>query len=255
VQFELLARDAEQRGLMHSPEVERIGKQAMVQHMLQDLFDRGGVKLEDITQAEIQRYYDEHASDFHKPAQVRASHILFKDRGSAERCLKQLLDHDHDQDHRLRNPQDAELFRKLALTLTQDASTRESAGDLRFFSETPDPAGETDAPKRPAAVRKAAFTLQNIGDIAPQIVQSPEGFHIVQLTGKRDALERSVEDARRMIQNKLWRQRREKAIEDFVADLRQKADVRENRDALAEVQVRGAGSDRNTRAAQATSPR
>jgi len=230
VQFELLAQEAEQRGLLHSKDVERVGKQAMVEHMMQDLFDHGGLapSTADISDAEIQRYYDEHYNDFNKPAQVRASHILFKDRNLAERCLKQLSD---------AAPTDDALFHKLAQTYNQDPQTRSSAGDLRFFSRTPDPAGETDIPERPAEVRETAFNLHNLGDIAPQLVRTSQGFHIVRLTGKREVLKRSLEDARRVIQNKLWRQKREKAIEDFVADLRAKADVRENSQVLAEVQA------------------
>jgi peptidyl-prolyl cis-trans isomerase C len=232
VQFELLAQEAEQRGLLRSGDVARVGKQVMVQRMLQDLFDREGQppSITDVSEAEIQRYYDEHYSDFHKPAQVRASHILFKDRALAERCHQQLLD--------AATPTDDALFHKLAQTYNQDPQTRSSAGDLRFFSRTPDPAGETASPERPAAVRAAAFSLRNLGDIAPQLVRSPQGFHIVRLTGRREALDRSLEDTQRILRNKLWRQKREKAREDFVADLRAKADVRENSEVLAEVQAR-----------------
>ena len=57
---------------------------------------------------------------------------------------------------------------------------------------------------------------------------------------RRDALKRTLDDARRMIQNKLWRQKREESIDKFVTDLRAKANVQENPEALAKVQVRDA---------------
>jgi len=228
VRFELLAAEADKRGFDKSEDVERVRRQVMVQQLMQDLFDKGGLKLADISDDEIKRYYDEHAGEFNKPAQVRASHILFKDRGAAEQALKDLK----------QKPGDMELFRKLAEQKNQDPSTKDSAGDLRFFSETQDKSGETDEPERPAAVRKAAFGLANIGDLYPEVVQSELGFHVVKLTGRREPLKRSLEDARRMIQNKLWREKREQAIEKFVAELRTKANVQENAAALAKVQVK-----------------
>jgi hypothetical protein len=43
-----------------------------------------------------------------------------------------------------------------------------------------------------------------------------------------------------LIQNRLWRQKREEAIEKFVAELRSKANVKENLDLLAQVKVQPA---------------
>jgi parvulin-like peptidyl-prolyl isomerase len=217
-----------------------VRKQAMVQQMMQDLFDKGGIKLDDVGDAEIKAYYDANPAEFDKPAQVRASHILFKDKPAAEKVLKELQE----------KPADADLFRKLATAHNQDASTRDSFGDLRFFSLTPDPNGETDEPKRPESVRKAAFGLTKVGDVYGQVVQSELGFHIVKLTGKREPLKRSLEDARRMIQNKLWRTKREQAIDKFVADLRASANVQENAEVLAKVQVK----DGSGKAGTITSP-
>jgi hypothetical protein len=53
VRFELLASEAEKRGFTHSEEVERVRRQVMVQQMMEDLFDKGGLKLADITEDEI----------------------------------------------------------------------------------------------------------------------------------------------------------------------------------------------------------
>jgi parvulin-like peptidyl-prolyl isomerase len=202
----------------------------MVQQMMQDLFDKGGLKLSDVSDEEIKRYYAENAAEFDKPAQVRASHILFKDKASAENALKILK----------QKPDDMELFRKVAAAENTDASTKDSFGDLRFFSATFDKAGETDEPLRPEAVRKAAFSLTKVGELYPQVVQSQQGFHVIKLTGRREAMKRTLEDARRMIQNKLWRTKREQAIEKFVAELRAKANVQENPAALAKVQIKDA---------------
>jgi peptidyl-prolyl cis-trans isomerase C len=227
VRFELLASEAEKRGYEKSEDVERVRKQVMVQQMMQDLFDKGGLKLSDVSDAEIKAYYDANQAEFDKPAQVRVSHILFKDKAAAQAALDTLKQANGDM----------EVFRKLAAADNTDAATKDSFGDLRYFSATPDKSGESDEPERPDALRKAAFSLAKVGDVYPQVVQSERGFHIVKLTGQRAAMKRSLEDARRMIQNKLWRSKREAAIEKFVADLRAKANVQENPAALAKVRV------------------
>jgi parvulin-like peptidyl-prolyl isomerase len=223
VRFELLALEAKKRGHEQQPEVDRVRRQMMVQQMMKEMFDEKGVKLSDITEEEIKAYYDANPAEFHKPAQRRASHILFKDKAKAEAVLKKLQ----------AAPDDMELFRKLAEENTQDAETKPRYGDLRFFSK--EPAEGEAAPPKP--VRDAVFALDKTGALAPQAIQSEQGFHVVKMTGERAALERSLEDARRLIQNRLWRKKREDAIERFVGDLRKKGEIKENLALLSQVKI------------------
>jgi peptidyl-prolyl cis-trans isomerase C len=223
VRFELLALEAKKRGQDKLPEVQRVREQMMVQQMMKELFDDQGVKLSDITDKEIKEYYDKNQPEFHKPAQRRASHILFKDKAKAEATLKKLQ----------AAPDDMELFRKQAEQNNQDAQTKERFGDLRFFSL--EPAEGEVAPPKP--VRDAAFKLIKTGDLNPEVIQSEQGFHVLKLTGERAALDRTLDDARRLIQNRLWRKKREDAIEAFVGELRGKAELKENLDLLSQVKV------------------
>lgn len=223
VRFELLALEARKRGLDKDPDVERVKRQTMVQQMMKESFDDRGVKLSDISDAEIQSYYDSHPDEFHKPEQRRASHILFKDKAKAEAQLKKLL----------AAATNNELFVKTAKEFSQDVETKQRDGDLRFFAKTP---VEGDGGP-PPVVRDAAFGLKKTGDLHPAVIESPQGFHVLKLTGERPAVDRSVQDARRLIQNRLWRQKREAAIEKFVAELRAKAEVKENPDLLSQVKI------------------
>jgi peptidyl-prolyl cis-trans isomerase C len=223
VRFELLALEAKKRGQEQQPDVERVRRQMMVQEMMKQMFDDNGIKLSDITDDEIKAYYDAHAAEFHKPAQRRASHILYKDKAKAEAALKKLTNAGGDM----------ETFRKLAKEDNQDAETKDRFGDLRFFSLEPE-AGESAPPK---PVREAAFSLEKTGALYGKVIESEQGFHVLELTGERAALDRSMQDARRLIQNRLWREKREAAIDKFVGDLRSKADVKENLDLLGQVKI------------------
>ncbi len=228
VKFELLAMEAFKRGYGKKPEVERVRKQKMVEQMMKQLFDESGVLMSEITDTEIRDYYDQHQDEFHKKAQVRASHILFDNKKKAEEVLKQVL----------AKPDDMKAFRDLVKEHTKDKDTVARLGDLRFFSSPRDK--KPDEPDVPDPVREAAFTLQKTGDVYSSVVESDKGFHIVKLTGKRNAYHRTLEQARRSIQNRLWRERREKAIDKFVKELRAKAKVKENQALLEQIQV-GAG--------------
>ena len=225
VRFELLAMEASKQGHDESASVQRVRKQMMVQRMMSELFEEKGVKLADVTEAEIKKYYEGHREEFTKPAQVRASHIVVKKRALAEKLLTQVKG----------KPGDMQLFRQLAKEHNTDAETRDRLGDLRFFPAKPsaDPAQAV----MPDAVRAAAFTLEKTGAIYDKVIETDKGLHVLKLTGKRAKLDRSLEDARRLIQNRLWREKRESAIEGFVAELRKKADVKESPELLAQVKV------------------
>jgi peptidyl-prolyl cis-trans isomerase C len=227
VEFELLAAEAKKGGYDKKPEVERAKKQKIVQKMMKALFDEKGAQVSEVTDDEIQAYFDQHQDEFQKSEQVRASHILVKDKAVGQKVLKQAL----------AAPDDMSLFRKLAQQFSQDAATREQGGDLRFFSRVDQKS--VDEPTVPDEVRTAAFSLKNIGDVQGSLVQSSQGFHVVKLTGRRDAYKRTLEEARRTIQSRIWRERREKAIEAFVNDLRQKAKVQENLALLDQIQIPG----------------
>jgi peptidyl-prolyl cis-trans isomerase C len=223
IRFELLAIEARRRGHDQHEDIARVRRQVMVQQMMKEMFDEQGVKLGDITDQEISAYYDSHRDEFSKPAQMRASQIQVATREKAEQILAKVKG----------APDDMQAFRQLATEHNTDPASKDSQGDLRFFAKTPGP-NEADVPQ---PVRDAAFALGEIGDVAPQVVASDRGFHVVKLTGKREAMERTLEDVRRMIQNRLWREKREKAIEAFVADLRAKANVQEDRALLSQIEI------------------
>jgi peptidyl-prolyl cis-trans isomerase C len=223
VKFELLAKEASRRGLDKSQEVERAKKQVMVQQMMKAEFE-DKVKLSDIGDQEIEAYYKAHPEEFNKPAQVRASQIVVKDEAKAKRVIKQAQENS-----------DEARFRQLVTELSEDAETKARGGDLQFFS-LPSERAPGDPPV-PDAVAEAAFTLEKPGDVYPTPIKTPQGFHVVRLTSKRKALSRSLDHARRMIQNKLWRERREAAVEGFLKTLRERVKVEENLALLEQLRV------------------
>lgn len=238
VRFELLAQEAEREGLDELPEVVRTRKQVMIQQMMKELFE-DRIRLSDVTDEEVREYYEARASEFNKPAQVRASHIFIKNRATAQQVLRQVL----------AAPDDMALFRRLAQRHDEDPQTNAGTrrGDLRFFGIDGTRNGDPDDPDRvPVAVAEAAFQIENIGGVFDGLVEAEGGFHIIKLTGRRAALHRTLEEARRPIKNRLWRQKRETSVEEFVAQLREDANVEVNEAALQSVQINLEGADDST---------
>lgn len=224
IRFELLAQEADRAGYDDRPDVQRTRKQILIRRFLKQQYE-DRIQLSDVTDEEVRQYYEAHRDEFNKPEQVRASHILVRSRSTAERVLRQILD----------NPSDVRLFRELAERHNEDPETRDRFGDLRFFSRPEQRAA--DEPEVPPAVATAAFSITQIGGVHPELVQSERGFHVVKLTGRRAALSRSVEEATRPIRHRLWRERRERAVEELVTRLRAEADVQEDLSLLDQVRI------------------
>ncbi len=228
VRFELLALEAERQGFTEDPQVARAVEQVMVEQMMKDLFtDR--IRAEDISEDEVKAYYEAHRDEFHRPAQVRIAHILVRSEAEARKLLEEL---------QAAAPK-MEAFRRLAAARSLDQRSRRRGGDLGYHARPGDQAAEEAAERVPRAVIEAAFRLEKVGELVPQPVRSERGWHVVMLTGRRSALHRTLEEVRRTIVNRLWRQKRDEAIAEFVEDLKRKAKVRIDEAALAQVRVDG----------------
>lgn len=223
VRFELLAQEADAQGFDDLPDVQRTRKQLMIRRFLEEEYEER-LQPSDITDEEVRTFYEAHPTEFHQPEQMRASHILFTSEAQAQRVLRQIL----------ASPTDVRLFRSLAEQYNTDAATRDRFGDLGFFSR-PEEAGPT--PTVPAEVAAAAFALTTIGSVSLDVIHSPQGWHILKLTGRRAALDRSLEEASRPIRHRLLRERREAGISELVTRLRSEADVEEHLELLAQIHL------------------
>lgn len=229
VDAELLAHEARARGLDQDPAVRHAITAQLARQLESEL--RGQVPPPVITDADVERYYEEHRSEYATPEQVRASHVVLPSRERAERVLAEARAH----------AEDDAFWRELVRRESSDPATREIGGDLGFF--TPE-GGQTV----PAEVARAAFALRTTGEVAAQVVASAHGgpnrapgFHVVRLVARREALHRTLDEVRRPIRNRLWRERfdaaQEAAVRTVMERLRREAQVTVNDEALAQVRI------------------
>jgi len=228
IRFELLAKAARKRGFDREEEVRRQVKQMEVQTLMRKEFDEK-ISPESVTAEEVRGFYEAHKADYVKPEMVRASHILVSDRNRAEELLKKARD----------PATDNRAFRQMAQEFSEDEETKMRGGDLRYFPR-PGERGPDD-PEVAQELADATFPLKNIGDVAPRVVKTAKGFHVVKLTGRRPAVSRSIEEATPQIRNRLWREKRQKAIDDFVATLRKNRRVETHEELLNLIVVPAGG--------------
>lgn len=216
VRYELLVYEAKRRGYDDDPEVVSARRNIMIQELIKQEVDEP-LEGQGISDEEVQAVFDANPTEFDRPAQVRASHIFIKDRAKAAGVLKEA------------KAADRPGFTKLARAESEDETTKADGGDLRFFT--------ADTEKPPAAVREAAFSLDKVGSVYPELIAEGGGYHIVMLTGKRAELKRTYEQAKRAIRHKLTRERKEAAMEALTERLRKEVEVEVDYDALEQLEV------------------
>jgi peptidyl-prolyl cis-trans isomerase C len=218
VRLEVLAKEAERRGLNKDPEVVRAMKQTMITKLLKDEFDR--LKMEDVSDGECKKYFDTHPEIYNKPEEVRVSMILVKDAATAKKVLA---------DARIKGV-DNQGYRNLVTEYSLDLATKDRGGDLRYFD-----AKTKDVPRE---IVDAAFKLQNIGDVSEPI-KTAQGVVLLKSTGRRRAEVRTFDVAKQSIRMELFRQKRSEAMETFIKNLREKAAIKVDEGKLAKVRIEG----------------
>lgn len=162
-----------------------------------------------ISQAEIQQYYDSHRQQFQVPEQVRVRHILIAvpakadaktvaaAQAKAEGILKQL-----------RNGAD---FAALAKKYSDDPGSKTQGGELGFIQH-----GAT-VPE----FDKTAFSLQP-GQTSG-VIRTQFGFHILQVEEKQTAHLKPLDEVRDLITANLMQQDRSEAAQKYAAQLQSQA--------------------------------
>lgn len=226
IDVELLAREAERRGLASRPETQELVRQILRDELLRDLRSHAPT-VEDIPAAEVRAYYDGHKKDFHEPERRRISAIVVKDGKSADRALAEAKDSDARRW--------GEVFARYAAKEKGAEPPAELAGDLGLV--TAPASGRNDNPRVPDPVRAAAFEIEKSGAVLPRVVADRDAFYVVRLTGKNDPRDRSLEEADRTIRVRLLQEKLRVAEEKLEEELRKRFPVKIDEIALSKVEV------------------
>jgi peptidyl-prolyl cis-trans isomerase C len=230
VRNELLAQEAVRQGYDKSPAVREQMKRAMIQELIKHQLD-AKLSGSDIADDELKKFYDAHLDDFVKPERARVFHIFLpakdaKERGEARKKAAALL---KDIDAREKKGE-ANAFQTVAMKESKDALSAPMGGDLRFLSR------DELAKSYNAELANAAFDLKNPGDKSGP-VDTPAGVELVKLQVKTVAMNRSFEDSKEPIRQRMARERRSRDYDEWVKKLRDGTRVAIHEKELEKVQV------------------
>lgn len=225
INVELLAREAEKRGLEKRPETQERLRQLLREELLRQRRETLP-KLEELPMGEVRAYYDKHRDELREPERRRVGHIATADRAKATQILAQA---------RTATPaQWGELVKRNSPATEPAAETpSELAGDLGFVSA---PGAERGGNLNvPEPLRQAVFKVSGVGQVYDQLVESDHEFHIVRLMGISAERDRTFAEAERTVRVKLLQDLVEKSERALLDDLRQKTPVTINEAALNRV--------------------
>lgn len=194
VDSKLLARAAADEGLAKSDAVKQRLKEAE-QQIMQQVYLETLVETQ-VTDAQIQAAYDAFLKDNPAEAEVHARHILVKSEDEAKDVIAQL--------------KKGKDFAELAAEKS-DGPSGPKGGDLGYFKQ-----GDM-VPEFAAA----AFAMK-AGDISEAPVQTQFGWHVIKVEDRRQSQPPALEEVR----DQLHQQVAGQVIEQKMADLRGKADVK-----------------------------
>lgn len=224
---EVLVQEALRLRLDEDQAVRRSIRQLLAQALMSRESGEAAGPLE-VSESEIQEHYTAHREEFDHPAQVRLADIFIavppdapaevraERRKRAETALTEVLA--------------ARAQRSgFAALVSQYSDTHPSypKGDTGFFDTEGSP---RDIDR---SLARAALSIRRVGDTLAELVEEPAGYHIIMLTGKRAAVHEPLQDVRPQLARTLAHGKARKQRADFVARLREQADVTVNRDLLA----------------------
>ncbi len=220
VRFGLMVEGARRRGYDRDPQIVRTMKHQMVAKLLREEID-AKVSPDRVPVADVERYFREHQNEFQHEAQVRVSQIFVRDEAKAKKIAAEV------KAARRRGNVTADLgaFRDLVVRHSEDDVSRLRNGDLAYLKRS-----STD---QPAAVVSAAFALAEVGDVS-EPVKSDKGYHILKLTQTLPAVVRTLEDVKKIIQQRLVSDLRKKRTDELLAELRRDIKVELDEKAVRE---------------------
>jgi peptidyl-prolyl cis-trans isomerase C len=162
-----------------------------------------------VDDAEVERWYADHAASFQEPEKVRVLQVVVASRDEAAQVRERLR----------REPGSfAEVARRSSI-----APEGKNGGDLGWIGRG---AGFPE-------VFDACFTMPL--NVLSEVTPSPYGFHLFKVVERKAAARRTLDQARVEIAERLRRDKRSRAQEEYLATLRARATIQIDQAALAAV--------------------
>ncbi len=214
----LLYQEALKRGLDKDPKVIKVIVNTLLR---EDVFKN--IKNSDFSEDVLKAYYEQHKDEFTVPPKVHMRRILIRvnderpeeeAKAMAERIYKQVK-------------ADPSKFEEVAGQVSEDAYKRRG-GDVGFVSKEGKPGLDQ-------AIVEKAFEME-AGQISEPF-RTDEGYNIIQVVAKRDAVERTFQQMKGSVLRKVKSEKLKELYDQYVAQLKEGAKVEVYEDRLQALEV------------------
>ncbi|MDA8412583.1 MAG: peptidylprolyl isomerase [Desulfobacteraceae bacterium] len=205
---ELILQQATKDGLDKGADLEDKLKD-LKKRLIVEAFLKKKVETESqVSDADLQKFYDQNKEKFKTGEQIRASHILVKTEKEAKDILAKIKAGGN--------------FEELAKKYSVDSSAAKG-GDLGWFGKG----------SMVPVFEKAAMALKE-GQVS-DVVKSDFGYHIIKLTGKRAAGLRPLEEVKDQIKGAIMPQKQQEIFQKIKEELKKNAKITIKEDVLKEM--------------------
>lgn len=205
---ELILQQASKDGLDKGAEIEE-KLQDLKKRLVVESYLKKKVEAESqVSDADLQKFYEQNKDKFKSGEQIKASHILVKAEKEAKDILAQVKAGGN--------------FEELAKKYSADSSSAKG-GDLGWFGKG----------SMVPVFEKAALALKE-GQVS-DVVKSDFGFHIIKLTGKRPAGLRPLEEVKEQIKGAIMPQKQQEIFQKIKEELKKSAKITVKEDVLKEM--------------------
>ncbi|MCM1565065.1 MAG: peptidylprolyl isomerase [Dehalobacter sp. 4CP] len=154
-----------------------------------------------VSDQEVQQYFESHYSDFGgQDEQVKASHVLVATEAEANKVIQEY--------------KDGKDFSELAKEYSTDTGSKDSGGDLGYFSH-----GEMVT-----EFEEAAFS-QKVGTISEAPVKTKYGYHVILVEDHKEAVVPDFEKVKASVQEDALENAKNLKVSSYYSELRQAAEV------------------------------
>lgn len=205
---ELILQQATKDGLDKGPDIEEKMRD-LKKRLIVEAFLKKKVETEShVSDADLQKFYEQNKDKFKTGDQIKASHILVKTEKEAKEILAQIKAGGN--------------FEELAKKSSVDSSAAKG-GDLGWFGKG----------SMVPVFEKAAMALKE-GQVS-DVVKSDFGFHIIKLTGKRAAGVRPLEEVKEQIKGAIMPTKQQEIFQKIKEELKKSAKITIKEDVLKEM--------------------
>jgi peptidyl-prolyl cis-trans isomerase D len=160
-----------------------------------------------LSDAEVEKYYTEHIKEFETPRELQARHALVRvgETGGSEaedRAREKIA-------ALIKRARAGEDFAKLAREISEDPGSKDKGGDLGWVSPG----------MMVPQFEQALFALKK-GEVSPEPVRTPFGFHAIKVTDAREASRKPMKEVAPQIRDRLAAEAADRAAKAKAEEIR-----------------------------------